>query len=360
MGRLELPISHRIMTEARKRGLGHFFGLPGGGVTLEMIEAGRRLAIDFIPVAHESSAAIMAGYYGLIKGTAGLALAIRGVGAGNLAGGVVNAFFERLPVVAVCEADPASWGDWSGVQHCDQKTLFAGVAKLQADLAASNAESLIRDAFRVAAEGRPGPVILGFPGDAEALVDRLHVPASISAGEPPPAGDLQAARDFLAGCSRPAVIAGADILRAQAAGELRDFVEAVGAAVLVTMEARGVFPESHPRWAGVFMGAFNRNVIETRVLDRADGLVLAGVDAGMTHGPWQHPVPCCELAARSGYRSLAPRPAVRTSGDLKLMLRSLTPPRRPGFAGGEVRKLRRDILRLSGVPRKPASRLRMS
>jgi acetolactate synthase-1/2/3 large subunit len=350
MGRIDFPISHRIMTEARERGLAHFFGLPGGGAPLEMIDAGHRLGIDFVPVAHESSAAIMGGYYGLMKGAAGIAIAIRGVGAGNLAGGVVNAFFERLPLVAICEVDPASGGDRTGVQHCDQNTLFAGVAKMQAELAVSNADSLIREAFDVATEGRPGPVILGFPGDAEAIGDRFRVLASSSPPQPQPAADLQPARDFLARCSRPAVIAGADVIRGGAVGELRDFVEAIGGAVLVTMEARGVFPESHARWAGVLMGVFNRNVIETRVLDRADGAILVGVDAAMTHGPWKHPVPCCELTARSGYPSLNPRPAVRTSGDLKSLLRSLTPPLRPGFAESDVRQVRGDILRFFRRP----------
>jgi len=110
MGQIDFSISHRIMAEAREQGLRHFFGLPGGGVPLEMIDAGHRAGIDFVSVAHESSAAIMAGYYGLMKGTAGLALAIRGVGAGNLAGGIVNAFFERLPLIAVCEVNPGFLG----------------------------------------------------------------------------------------------------------------------------------------------------------------------------------------------------------------------------------------------------------
>jgi acetolactate synthase I/II/III large subunit len=344
MTQIDSSISQRIMAEAHEQGLRYFFGLPGGGAPLEMIDTGGRLGISFVPVAHESSAAIMAGYYGLMKGTAGLALAIRGVGAGNLAGGVVNAFFERLPLIAICESTPVSPGDRTGVQQCDQNGLFAGVAKFQADLAASNVEALVRDAFRVAVEGRPGPVILGFPSDAEAIFDRAYVPVSGSPLRPRPAGDLQAARDFLARCARPVVIAGADIIRGHAIGELRDLVEAAGAAVLVTMEARGVFPESHPRWAGVLTGVFNKNVIETRVLDQADGVLMAGVDAAMTHGPWKHEIPCCEATARSEYRSLHPGPAVRVSGDLKAMLRILTPPPRPGFAESEVRRLREDIL----------------
>ena len=48
----------------------------------------------------------MAAYYGLMKNTAGLALSVKGIGAGNLAGGAANAYFERMPVVCLCESSP--------------------------------------------------------------------------------------------------------------------------------------------------------------------------------------------------------------------------------------------------------------
>ena len=82
-----MKITELIISQARERGLRHFFGLPGGGAPLDLMEWGRTLGVDFVSVAHESSAAITAAYYGLMKETAGLALAIKGVGAGNLAGG---------------------------------------------------------------------------------------------------------------------------------------------------------------------------------------------------------------------------------------------------------------------------------
>ena len=71
-----------------------------------MMEAGRQLDVSFVSVAHESSAAIIAAYYGLMKDTAGLALSVKGIGAGNLAGGAANAYFERMPVVCLCESSP--------------------------------------------------------------------------------------------------------------------------------------------------------------------------------------------------------------------------------------------------------------
>ena len=99
-----MKLAELIITEARERGLRHFFGLPGGGSPLDMMEAGRQLDVSFVSVAHESSAAIMAAYYGLMKNTAGLALSVKGIGAGNLAGGAANAYFERMPVVCLCES----------------------------------------------------------------------------------------------------------------------------------------------------------------------------------------------------------------------------------------------------------------
>ena len=91
------------MEDASARGLRHYFGLPGGGFPLDLLEAGRQRGVELVSVAHESSAAIMAGYYGHFKKTAGIAISIKGVGAGNLVGGALNAFLERMPLVCLCE-----------------------------------------------------------------------------------------------------------------------------------------------------------------------------------------------------------------------------------------------------------------
>ena len=119
-----MTIAELIMEDARARNLRHFFGIPGGGSPLDLMGAGRKLGVDFVSVNHESSAAIMAAYYGLMKGTAGLALTIRGVGAANLVGGAANIHFERAPMVAVCETCPPATAGYEMVQHCDQLSLF--------------------------------------------------------------------------------------------------------------------------------------------------------------------------------------------------------------------------------------------
>ena len=74
----------------------HFFGIPGSGVPLDLMDNGKDLGVQFINVAHESTAAISAGTYGLIKGSAGLALAVKGVGAANLVGGIATVSYTHL------------------------------------------------------------------------------------------------------------------------------------------------------------------------------------------------------------------------------------------------------------------------
>ena len=333
-----------VITVAREHNLQHFFGIPGGGAPLDLIEAGRKFGVRFVNMSHESSAAIAAAYYGAMKRTAGLAMGIRGVGAANLVGGVANVYFERQPLVAICEAAPASATRTESVQDCEQQRMFEAVSGFQATLTAPAGAEMIRQAFGHAVDGRPSPSVLHWPAGLNEL-ENPPGPEATSSGPTPSAAslDLQRAHAFLARTRRPVVLAGADVIRDGALDDLLKFVESIEAAVLVAMDARGVFPESHPRWAGVFLGLFNPNVIESRVFQQADGIILAGVDAMMTHAPWKLTVPTCELVARPQYTTLT-RPEVRVDGNLKTVLSGLTGQPRPGITRDEIRAIRNGIL----------------
>jgi acetolactate synthase-1/2/3 large subunit len=340
-----LKAAEAVIRTAREQGLEHFFGIPGGGSPLELIEVGRQIGVEFVNVSHESSAAISAACYGLLKETAGLAMSIRGVGAANLAGGVANVFFERLPLVGICEAPPVTGHPAESVQQCDQSQLFEGVCGYQATLMAEGAQEMIRNAFAKAIDGRPTPSMLHMPaglGEVEDIPSAQRNDDVIGCSEIDES-KLKQVKEFLAKHRHVVVIAGADVVRGRAMPELVAFVESAGAAVLVTMEARGVCPESHPRWAGVFLGLYNPNVIESRVLERADAVVFVGVDAMMTHAPWKLNLPTCELAARPNYSSMS-SPAIRVNGDLKAILGRLADQKQFGFTEIEIKDLRAGIL----------------
>jgi acetolactate synthase-1/2/3 large subunit len=347
-----MKLAELIIKDAKDRGLTHFFGLPGGGAPLDLMEAGRRYGLEFVSVAHESSAAVMAGYHGEMNATAGLALAVKGVGAGNLAGGATTTHFERLPVICLCECSPTSVRQKDMVQHCDHAGMFGSVAKYQATLDAHAPEKL-RGAVSSATDGRPGPAILNLPSD----LGQLECDPEIAPVPPKPsvrlsAERLTAFRELLRSARKPVVLAGADVIRAGAIAELRSFTENIEAAVLVTMDARGVFAESHPRWAGVLVGTFGPNIIETEILSRADLVIHVGVDAMMSHAPWKSDLPVGELSARAGYASMAPRTEVRVDADLKASLEALAGQKQAGFAESEVRSARQKILRQFARPGK--------
>ena len=83
------------------------------------------------------------------------------------------------------------------------------------------------------------------------------------------------------------------------------------------------------------MGMFGPNIIETEMLNRADLVVLAGVDPMMSHTPWSNQLPTCELVLRPEYETLSPNPAARVDGDLRVALRRLAVPQ-PGFSEKEI------------------------
>ena len=343
-----MQVSELIVREARERGLNHYFGIPGGGLPLDIMDWGRRLGLNFVAVAHESSAAIMAAYYGLTRETAGLALAVRGVGAGNLAGGAVNAHFERVPVICCCESSPVSTGHLELVCQCSHGKLFEAVVKSQHTLSVDTARESLRSAFFQAFDGRPGPVLLDVPTELATapvpgpVLDPLEAPPLALPDE----SQLRVLRELLSKSRRPVILAGQDVIRAGACNALRALVEAVGAAVLVQMDAHGVFPESHPLWAGTFVGHQIPNTVEGELAPQADLALLVGCDSLTSDKKWDSAAPACELAQRAEYESLAARPLHRIDGDLTVSLNRLLPSSpRAGFPPADVRKTRESVLR---------------
>ena len=345
-----MKLAELIVAEARERGVRHFFGIPGGGSPLDMMEAGRQMGVDFVTVAHESSAPIAAGVYGSLKNTAGLALAVKGVGVGNLVGGAANMYFERRPVVCVCETSPTNLRQKDLVQHTDHSGLLGAVVKNQTVLGAGDQSVAIQDAVFHATEGRPGPVLVELPsdlGDSEAgipLPSLVH-DDSVVINE----ARVREANEIISLSKRPLVYAGSDVIRSGALRELRGFVESVEAAVLVTMEARGVFPEDHSRYVGVYRGSGAQNLSESEVLGKADLAIFVGVDAMMTHVPWSSSVPTIEVSARPEYSSMSD-PQVRINGDLSQVLEMLNDTKVPGFPQEEITAINKRAAVMMGRP----------
>jgi len=313
-----------LMQDAARRGIKHIFGLPGSGFPMDAMEAGRKAGVEFVHVAHESSAAIAAAYYGAGLGTAGLAIGVKGVGAGNMLGGVANAFFERMPVVCAFEAGPTD-SDIDLVQVTDHSAMFGGITKSFSTLKRSTANDTLREAVATAIDGRRGPVVIDYPSNFDdGDVGELPNAPALYEESSPDASSLEQAKKLISSAKHPMVIAGSDVATTGATAELMEFVEAIGGAVQVNMDARGVFPESHPRFAGVMTGNYVPHTVEGELQELCDLAILVGADSLMTHAPWDFKMPAIELVSRPEYRTTVPDPEVRVNGSLKESLKALS------------------------------------
>lgn len=334
-----------LMQDAARRGLKHVFGIPGSGFPMDAMEAGRKAGVDFVHMAHESSVAIAAAYYGAALDTAGLAIGVKGVGAGNMVGGIANAHFERMPLVCVFEAGPTD-SDTDMVQVTDHSAMFDSVAKSFGSLDRSTANDMLRDAVANALDGRRGPVVLDYPanfddGDCGDLQEPTPGYRESSPGRPA----LEQVSRLLAGAKRPMVVVGADVAATGAQADLLRFVEATGGAVLVNMDARGVFPESHPRWAGVMTGNYIPNTVEGDLAELCDLVILVGADSLMTHAPWAFEMPAIELVSRPEHRTTVPNPEVRIDGSLAESLRALASVSKPGVPVESIDAVKQNVLK---------------
>jgi acetolactate synthase-1/2/3 large subunit len=340
-----------LIQDAARRGLKHVFGIPGSGFPMDAMEAGRKTGVDFVHMAHESSVAITAAYYGAALGTAGLAIGVKGVGAGNMAGGIANAYFERMPLVCVFEAG-ATDSDTDLVQVTDHSAMFGSLIKSFTTLECQTAKDMLRDAVATAFDGRRGPVVLDYPanfddGDCGELPEQ---PPGYRESSPGPSLLAQAGR-LIASAERPMVIAGADVATTGAQADLLRFVEAIGGAVLVNMDARGVFPESHPRWAGVMTGNYIPNTVEGELAELCDLAILVGADSLMTHTPWGFEMPAIELVSRPEYRTTTPDPDVRIDGSLAESLRALTSASDTGVPVESIDAAKQNVLKYFERPK---------
>ena len=320
-----MNLSELFMKIAKEMKNDHFFGIPGSGVPLDLMDSGKNIDLHFINVAHESTAAIAAGTYGLIKESAGLCLGVKGVGAGNLAGGVANAYFERMPVVCVCETTPNYSYENEMVQHADHQGFMKSVTKSMITLSNSNPAHSIRNAFSTSINGLPGPVLIDFPSDmglVEAQDEKLR---SEDTAHNTSTNKIKETINLINNSKKPMMLIGDGARKDNAIEEIVKLSEKIGAGVLSTMKARGVFPETHKRWVGVSTAFGEGNNSRPNILTSGSDLIIfIGADQMMTHAPWPTGVvDTVEIVSNEKSRTLSNDPKTICSGNIKDLVKML-------------------------------------
>jgi acetolactate synthase-1/2/3 large subunit len=262
-------------------GVQFIFGLPGEE-NLAVMDALLDSSIRFIETRHEQGAAFMADVYGRLSGKAGVCLSTLGPGATNLLTGVVDAYLDRVPLVAITGQASLNRRHKESHQYIDVISMFKPVTKWNVSL--PRAEVLpeaVRKAFKVAQTEKPGSTHLELPEDvAEEEIAGAHLPAPLFVQapvmpEPAPAQVARAVR-AIAGARRPLILAGNGVIRGRAHEAVRQFSRQLRIPVVHTFMAKGVLPDSDP--LSLYAVGLQARDYVSIVMEQADVIIALGYD----------------------------------------------------------------------------------
>ena len=289
-------VADEIATALKTQGVPYIFGIPGGGSSIDMIEACNNQNIPFVVTQHETTAAMMGVVVGELTDTCGVCVSIMGPGATNAASGAIYANLERHPLLCVTERYSPASAPATSMQKIDHPAFFRSVAKDSVTLEAADPGAQIEQAVRTAMAERPGAVHIDYPQSLDDVTPHSSGPAAgnrlVEPSVPSPIeGDVDAIVDAINAAEKPLLVVGPVVVRQGAQSSLCSLAEKLQIPVMATSKARGVIAEDHPLYAGVMSGVYAPNTLETRLIDRSDLVVAIGLDRVELLSPWKHTQP---------------------------------------------------------------------
>ncbi|MET0565663.1 MAG: thiamine pyrophosphate-binding protein [Acidimicrobiia bacterium] len=277
-------------------GVTHLFHVPAV-LRRTMVELEKHTSIKRLRPHGEASAAYMADGYARASGRPGLCAA-QVVGAHNLAAGLRDAFLAHSPVIALTGGRDSHTKFRKVYQEVDDVPAFETVTKMNATVdAVERIPDMLRQAFRVATTGAPGPVHLQFAGN-EGQLDAGEAEMDLTcettyATVPPfrpiaPDSDLISALELLGNAERPVIVAGGGVRTSGAGRALVALAERWSIPVATSLNGKDIIPATHPLSVGV-VGTYSRGSANRVVLD-GDLVFFVGTETGgMTTHFWKVP-----------------------------------------------------------------------
>jgi acetolactate synthase-1/2/3 large subunit len=277
-------------------GVTHVFMVPAV-LRRTFAEMERRTKIARVHCHGEKSAAYMADGYARASGKPGVCMA-QVIGALNLAAGLRDAWLAHSPVIAMTGGRDPKTKFRKVYQEIDDVPAFEPVAKLNVTVDdVARFPDMVRQAFRTATTGTPGPVHLQFRGnegqvDAEEAEMEPLVEAQFARVPPfrpePDAASVKAALELLQKAQRPIIVAGGGMRASGARAELVALAEALQIPVATSLNGKDSIPGTHPLSIGV-VGTYSRESAN-RAVNRADLVCFIGTETGgMTTHFWAVP-----------------------------------------------------------------------
>ncbi|KRP87529.1 acetolactate synthase-1/2/3 large subunit [Bradyrhizobium sp. USDA 4503] len=219
---------------------------------LAALDALHDSAIDVVICRAEGGAAMMAEAYGKLTGRPGICFVTRGPGSTNAAHGVHIAMQDSTPMILFVGQVDTGMREREAFQELDYKAVFGTMAKWAVEIdRPDRIPELVARAFRVALQGRPGPVVISLP---ENMLTETAAVADAPKVEPaatwPAPADLERLGSMLAGAKAPIVVLGGSAWTAEAAKGIARFAERFDLPVATSFRRASLFDADHSHYAG--------------------------------------------------------------------------------------------------------------
>ena len=277
---MKLKGSEIICESLLQEGVDVIFGHPGGAILPFYDALWGYPQLRHVLVRHEQSASHAADGYSRVTGKVGVCVATSGPGATNLVTGLMGAKADSVPMVAITGQVARTALGSEAFQECDICSIASVCTKrTYLVMSAADLSHTIREAFKIAQEGRPGPVLIDVPRDVQLELAEFEYP-DIPEPEREPLSDetaaaLERAALLINEAERPVLVAGHGILASHAWEELAELAECTGIPVINTLLGLSSFPRNHPLSLGMLgmHGMYWSNI----VVDQADLVVGLGM-----------------------------------------------------------------------------------
>jgi len=267
-----------LVSALENEGVKQIFGIPGEE-NLDVVEALRRSAIKLVVTRHEQAAAFMAATHGRLTGEPGVCLSTLGPGALNLTTGAAYALLGAMPMIMITGQKGVLSRKQARFQVVDIVSTMTPLTKMARQIVSpATIPAMVREAFRVARQERPGPVHLELPEDiaAEEAPEISPVPSHSIALPVAPSAALDRAAKLILESERPLVMLGAAASRPRLADALSDFVKRLQIPFFNTQMGKGAVSGGSELYMGT--AALSERDYVHQAIDRADLIISIGHD----------------------------------------------------------------------------------
>jgi len=270
--------SDLLVAALENEGVDRIFGVPGEE-NLDVVESLRTSGIELVLTRHEQAAAFMAATHGRLTGRPGVCIATLGPGALNLSTGAAYAHLGAMPMLMLTGQKAIMSSRQARFQIVDVIAAMKPLTKLSRQIVGTaSIPTLVRDAFRVAMEERPGPVHLELPEDiaGEECADVPLVPPHPIEIPVAHRDALDRAAEMILQARRPLIMLGAAASRPRSTAGLAGFVRRTQIPFFTTQMGKGTVPGGGNLYMGT--AALSERDYVHDAVDRADLIIAIGHD----------------------------------------------------------------------------------